>query len=145
MLKQYMRRIGLLFLIIFTAFSCQKGNSQSSGVQDISVEEAYKMMTEDSSLIVIDVRTPGEYTGPLGHVKGTQLKPVQQIEQWASELESAKDKKIVLICRSGNRSGYAARFLQERGFSHLYNVMGGMMDWNRKGLPVEKAKSGEQQ
>lgn len=146
MMKQsvkYMRRLSVMLFVVLGLFSCEKSNGQSNEFTNIDVKEAYKMISEDSSIVLIDVRTPGEYNGPLGHVKGAELKPVQQIQQWAPHLDSLKNKKVVLICHSGNRSGYAARYLQKKGFAHIYNVMGGMLAWKRAGLPVEKEAVGE--
>ncbi len=146
MMKQsvrYIRRLGVMVFVILGLFSCEKSNGQSNEFTNIDVKEAYKMISEDSSIVLIDVRTPGEYNGPLGHIKGAELKPVQQIEQWSSQLDSVKDKKILLVCHSGNRSGFASRYLQKKGFAHIYNIMGGMLAWNRAGLPVEKEAAGE--
>ncbi len=140
---KYIRRAGVVVFVLLSFFGCEKGNSQNNEFTNVDVNEAYKMISKDSSIVVIDVRTPGEYTGPLGHIKGAELKPVQVIEQWAPQIDSLKNKKVILICRSGNRSGFAARYLQKKGFTHLYNVMGGMMEWNRAGLPVEKEAVGE--
>jgi rhodanese-related sulfurtransferase len=45
---------------------------------------------------------------------------------------------MVMICRSGNRSGRAAQALASIGFSRVMNLTGGMLAWNAAGLPIEK-------
>lgn len=145
--------VGLIFSIWMSLWGCQKDKSAGSApaaapgegtavaageLRNVSVEEAYQFIQQHPEALVIDVRTPQEYTGPLGHIPGAQLKPVQQIDRWAKEIAALKDRPIVLVCRSGNRSSYAANYLKAQGFQQLLNVQGGMMAWNRKGLPVEK-------
>ncbi|RMG64719.1 MAG: rhodanese-like domain-containing protein [Calditrichaeota bacterium] len=115
-------------------------STPAGAYRTVDVEEAYTFIQQHPEALVLDVRTPQEYTGPLGHIPGAHLKPVQQISQWVQELESMKDKPIVVICRSGARSRMAAQFLQEKGFRNVINVDGGMMAWNAKGLPVEKGE-----
>ncbi len=113
---------------------------QQGSFVNIDVKEAYQKIQNDSNVVVIDVRTPGEFNGELGHIPGAILRPVQQIDQWASEAKQLREqgKKIVLVCRSGNRSGMAARTLAQMGLDSLFNVQGGMRAWNAAGLPVEK-------
>ncbi len=111
-----------------------------AAIQHWNVEQVYELIQKDTNLVLIDVRTPAEYIGELGHIQGAELRPLQEIENWVQEIEPLKqsDRKIVLICRSGNRSRVAAEFLQKNGFRHLINMVGGMRAWNQKGYPVEK-------
>ncbi len=144
-------RIFLIFL--FSAFlffiNCEKAQQQPqpkaeqstiTATKNISVQEAYKIIQNDPELMIIDVRTPGEYTGNLGHISNSHLMPVQEIDKWISQIADMKEKDILLICRSGNRSSYAAKILEKQGFKKLYNVHGGMMAWNAAQLPVEASK-----
>ena len=110
---------------------------QSGNKKAVSVEDAQAMIVKDSSVVILDVRTPAEYTGELGHVKHSILIPIQELEQRLGELDSCKDKTILAICRTGRRSGNATEILGTRGFKVL-NVEGGMVQWNAKQLPVEK-------
>lgn len=79
--------------------------------------------------VLLDVRTPQEYEGPLGHVEGSILIPLQELETRLSELDQFKTDEIIVICRSGNRSGKATAFLRNNGFKAL-NMLGGMLKWN---------------
>jgi rhodanese-related sulfurtransferase len=105
----------------------------------VSVEEAHQLIARDSTIIVLDVRTPEEYTGPLGHIDKSVLIPVQELEKRLGELEQYKDKRILAICRTGRRSATATDLLTKHGFD-AYNVEGGMQQWNEKGLPVVKQR-----
>ena len=115
-----------------------ESDPQISVIRNVSVVDAKAMLDKDSKIIVIDVRTREEYTGPLGHITDSKLKPVQQIENWVSEIDNLKEKDIMLICRSGRRSLRAANFLKERGFQNVINIEGGMIAWNENRFPVEK-------
>jgi rhodanese-related sulfurtransferase len=110
---------------------------QSSARKAISTKEVYQLALRDTNVVILDVRTPAEFWGELGHVKGAMLIPVQELEKRLSEVEPFRSKKILAICRSGNRSGVAANLLNEQGFD-AYNVVGGMLRWNQEGLPVDK-------
>jgi rhodanese-related sulfurtransferase len=84
----------------------------------------------------IDVREPHEYTGELGHIAGSELVPMAQVEQ--ASRDWPKDQRIVLVCRSGARSGRMAGYLVTAGFKHITNLTGGMIAWGAAGLPVER-------
>ena len=153
-----MKKVGFIINIVLVValgfWGCQGSNAEQGAAKanaaqamqqkgsfvNIDVKEAYQKIQNDSNVVVIDVRTPGEYNGGLGHIPGAILRPVQQINQWATEAKQLREqgKKIVLVCRSGNRSGMAARTLAEMGLDSLFNVQGGMRAWNATGLPVEK-------
>ncbi|RAL25992.1 rhodanese-like domain-containing protein [Thermoflavimicrobium daqui] len=77
--------------------------------------------------IWIDVRTPEEYTN--GHIPGSIHIPHDQMELRYQELLPYKEKKLLLICRSGKRSVFAANVLAEHGFPSLFNMKGGMLEW----------------
>ena len=77
---------------------------------------------------ILDVRTPREFD--TGHLKGAENVNLQapdfqaQIEALSEQGVIARDRPVYLYCRSGNRSGMAARMLREMGFSDAYNIGG---------------------
>lgn len=85
---------------------------------------------------ILDVRRPDEYRA--GHIRGARLIPLSELQQRVSELP--RDRKIVCVCRSGNRSSSATRILAPLGFD-VVNMDGGMIDWQRAGLPVKQGNS----
>jgi len=86
---------------------------------------------------IIDVRAPEEYTGELGHIKNAQLLTLgPELETFLNVND--KSKPLLFVCRSGARSGRATLAALEAGFSEVYNMDGGMMNWNSFGLPIER-------
>lgn len=124
----------VLVAVVGTILFGQRTNRKHA----VSVEEAERLLG-DSTVIVVDVRTPEEYTGPLGHINHSLLIPVQELEERIGELEPLKSKRILAICRTGRRSETATEILTKHGFE-VYNVEGGMVRWNEKGYPIEKQK-----
>jgi rhodanese-related sulfurtransferase len=88
------------------------------------------------SVRIVDVREPHEFTGDLGHIRGAELVPLNSVGGAASRW--ARDEALLLVCRSGGRSGRAAAALAQAGFTKVYNLNGGMLAWNDAGLPVER-------
>jgi rhodanese-related sulfurtransferase len=84
---------------------------------------------------LIDVREPHEWNGELGHIKGAQLIPMNEIPMNLDQLK--QDEEILLICRSGNRSGRIGMYLDQQGYQ-VTNLLGGMLDWNALKLPVSR-------
>lgn len=90
---------------------------------------------QSQGTLLIDVRQPDEYA--LGHAPGSTLIPLGQLAQRLPELVGYKNKPVALICHSGNRSGKAQKLLQQAGFTATSNVEGGMVAWQKAGLPVQ--------
>lgn len=88
----------------------------------------------------IDVREPDEFNGPLGHLTGAELVPLGTLE--AASTAWPREQPLLLICRSGGRSGKAAQLLASRGFSQLFNLAGGMLAVTEAGLPVKGRQGG---
>jgi NADPH-dependent 2,4-dienoyl-CoA reductase/sulfur reductase-like enzyme/rhodanese-related sulfurtransferase/TusA-related sulfurtransferase len=110
-------------------------------VSQISPEELYERLeSEDVPALLVDVRTPQEYSGPNGHIKGSKLIPLGDLMYNVDALENYKDEEIVIVCHSGSRSMMASQILAQAGYKDLRNLTGGMMMWNRKGYPVEDGR-----
>ena len=77
----------------------------------------------DNGAIVIDVRTEEEYNG--GHIKGAINIPVDKIETIAYD----KDATLIIYCASGVRSKNAVEKLVSMGYTSLYNLDGGLLNW----------------
>jgi glyoxylase-like metal-dependent hydrolase (beta-lactamase superfamily II)/rhodanese-related sulfurtransferase len=84
---------------------------------------------------IIDVREPDEFVGPLGHIRNAKLIPLGQLAQRVDEV--AKDKPVVMVCRSGARSTQATIIMQRAGFQRVANLNGGMLRWRAEGHAVE--------
>jgi rhodanese-related sulfurtransferase len=88
---------------------------------------------------IVDVREPHEWTGELGRIAESLLIPLGELESRLEELRG--EAPLLLVCRSGNRSGKACLRLLELGFVGPTNLVGGMIAWNEAGLPVLRTES----
>jgi rhodanese-related sulfurtransferase len=88
---------------------------------------------------IIDVREQHEYSGELGHIAGAELVPLATLPAKAREWDP--DKEYVVVCRSGGRSGAAARQLVQMGFTRVMNLRGGMLAYTAAKLPVDRAEA----
>ncbi len=104
-------------------------------LKNIDVKEAARIIREQAPFI-LDVRTSGEYQS--GHIVGSILIPLQDLESRFGELPQDQGRAIVVYCRSGNRSSTAGDMLSRRGFGNVYNVLGGIYSWERSGEPLVK-------
>jgi rhodanese-related sulfurtransferase len=105
------------------------------GVKEVNSVEALQLINHKNA-IVLDVREPNEYDS--GHVLNSKLMPLGKLKERMGELEKFKEQPIVVVCRSGNRSGTACFLLGRQGFNHAYNLAGGMQAWQKNNLPLEK-------
>jgi len=87
-------------------------------------------------LVVIDVRELSELTDELGHIHGVRHVPMAQV--LANAIELPEETPVVLVCRSGRRSATCAAHLVSRGFSEVYNLVGGMVRWRAEERPVAR-------
>jgi rhodanese-related sulfurtransferase len=98
--------------------------SSSYGVDNITPEELREKISRGDDLFLLDVRTPGEN---IAHaIKGSFLVPVNEVALRAGELP--KDQEIVVYCRVGNRSAYAALYLSQLGY-RVRSLDGGIVRW----------------
>jgi rhodanese-related sulfurtransferase len=104
----------------------------TSAPQAVDVQEASRRQA--AGALLIDVRQPDEWNA--GHAPNARLIPLGSLASRLAEVP--RDREVVLICRSGNRSGLAQRQLLQLGYEQVFNVSGGMHAWARAGLPVER-------
>jgi len=97
----------------------------------VGVEEAKRKLDAGEALLV-DVREPDEWQA--GHIAGATHIPLGNITSRASVLP--KDREILVICRTGNRSGMAQERLAQAGFTNVTNVAGGITAWAEQGFPI---------
>ncbi len=105
------------------------------GIKEVDTTAALQLINHKNAL-VLDVREDSEYK--VGHVLGSKLIPLGKLNERIAELEKHKDQPIVVVCRSGNRSGTACAMLGKQGFTQAYNLAGGVMAWQKANLPLEK-------
>ena len=97
---------------------------------NITPGEVKKRLDAGENLNLLDVRQPEENAE--FNIGGT-LFPLGKIQSMQTEeIENLKDKEVICYCRSGNRSGHAALYLEQLGFNNVKNLTGGMLEWREK-------------
>lgn len=99
--------------------------------REMSNEDLARRLEAGESLIVLDVREADEFEA--GHIPGAISVPVESLPDYLAQLD--RTAEIAVICRSGRRSAYACRILQQAGFEKVVNVVPGMSRWSG---PVER-------
>lgn len=85
---------------------------------------------------VIDVREKHELAGQLGYIDGVEHVPLGRLGVELKDWD--RDDKLVILCRSGGRSGRAARALEQSGFRYVASMAGGMLKWNDEDRPTAR-------
>jgi rhodanese-related sulfurtransferase len=108
---------------------------QLSGIKEVGVTEAIQLINHKDA-VVLDVREDSEYYS--GHVPHSRHIPLGALGKRHTELERYKNRPLVVVCRSGARSGSACGMLKKQGFEEVYNLSGGVGAWQQANLPLEK-------
>ncbi len=101
------------------------------GIPALSVADAASRL-EDGSALMVDVREVHEFVAL--RVADSLLVPLSQLGARVADIPS--DRPLMLVCRSGARSGRATLFLLQQGYPDVSNVAGGMIAWEAAGLPT---------
>ncbi len=115
-----------------TANNGSASNNFKSPKTELSVDEALALSKEGA--LIIDVREADELAELAYDVPEIKHIPLGELESRLSEVP--KDKQVIVVCRSGGRSGKAQNLLEEKGFQNIANMQGGMNAWNEKGMPT---------
>ena len=109
------------------------GQLQDLSYGDIYVERARNLIETQADLVIVDVRTPGEYEAV--HIEGSiNLCVTCDQEELLNSLDP--NDEILLYCRTGRRSANAMRILSENGYYRVYNMIGGIEAWTEVGYAV---------
>lgn len=131
-MKKLIKKATLLIMIfmgILSLISCGKSEeviNDKGTFTKISAQDAKKIMDEEKNIIILDVRTEDEYSS--GHIENSILISVDDIKSKAESILKEKDQKILIYCRTGNRSNVALKKLKEMGYTNLYDF-GGINSW----------------
>jgi rhodanese-related sulfurtransferase len=107
----------------------------ANAIKEVDATEFAQWVNDsDHKLRVIDVRQMQEIA--TGTVPKAEAVPLHTLPVRINELSPAE--KLVVVCHSGARSAQACMYLQQQGFSNVYNLRGGMLGWVRNGLPAHR-------
>jgi rhodanese-related sulfurtransferase len=128
-------QIGVLLvaaLVIYLILQMGGGNNSNTSLpRDIPASQAYELY--QSGAFVLDVRTQEEWNEY--HVPNTTLIPLDQLPARLGEVP--RDRQVVVVCRSGNRSQQGRDILLSAGFERVTSMTGGLNDWRSLGYPTE--------
>ncbi len=131
----------VILLLAAAVAACGGGSASEQAAQvdlgslpvDLTVQQV-NAIRNNPDVVLIDVREQWEYDE--GHIPNVKLIPLGELPNRLNEIP--KDKFVVMTCRSGNRSNQATQFLRSQGFDNVHNMQGGILAWQKAGLPVEK-------
>lgn len=127
-----------LFLSLFIIIALMVGGGvlrRLRGFQEADPVTAVQIINHDNALL-IDVREDAEFKE--GHILNSRHMPLGSLQSRLIELESHKDKPILVYCRSGQRSASACGVLRKQGFLNVTNLKGGVMAWQNAGMPLNR-------
>ncbi len=122
--------IGLAAIAVIVAAVLIFQPKSDSLPSTITVQQANEQFANGAYLL--DVREPSEWNE--AHVEGAVLIPLGELSARMGELPT--DKDVLIICRSGNRSGQARDLLRAAGLNRTTSISGGINAWMSAGLPV---------
>ena len=105
-------------------------------MKEITVQELKEKKELGEEFFLIDVREGFEYM--VSNLDGEHI-PLGDLQTRLDEIKAHKDAEVVVMCRTGGRSGKAVQFLEKEGFSNIYNLKGGITAWSKEidtSLPV---------
>ena len=123
---------GLVIAILMLIQNLLAGNKGN-----ITPVEATEMINHDDA-VVIDVRPASDFSK--GHIINAINIPANNLLTQLKQMEKYKNKKIIMSCRSGAQSAVACKQLGKQGFENVYNLKGGILNWQSENLPVTSKK-----
>lgn len=109
---------------------------QAQVLQHVDAKK-FKELIASESAIILDVRTPQEYSR--GHIAGSTAINIAD-QDFVSKINLLqKDKTILIYCLTGSRSYSAANYMNRIGFRKIYNLQQGIIDWSRQGFQLEQS------
>jgi sulfur-carrier protein adenylyltransferase/sulfurtransferase len=115
----------------------EEKTEQSKRFSDLGPAEFQREIADDAA-VLLDTREQHEYDEV--HIDGAELVPPSEVTARIDELAPDTGKRVVLYCRSGNRSARAAEELADLGYTNLAHLTGGILAWQEQGLPVVEAE-----
>ena len=103
-------------------------------IKSITPSEVFRLQQESGAITIIDVREPDEFAEVSSTLAKNFPLSTLNVDTLSKNIDSRSP--VYVLCRSGKRSMRAAEMLEQCGFKSIYNIDGGMMEWESCGLPV---------
>ena len=136
----------LLKLIVALAIVCalaaawfarRRAHAKPAATDMLTVDQL-KARVEAGRGRVLDVRTPADFNGELGHIAGAFNLPLEELPSRLAELGPDRGQRIAIVCRTDRKSAAAAALLAAHGFTAAHAVRGGMTAWRERGWATQR-------
>ncbi|MBT3625766.1 MAG: rhodanese-like domain-containing protein [Gammaproteobacteria bacterium] len=120
------------FVFLLVAFVINEGKLGGAAITPTNLVN----LVNREGAVLVDIRDTKEYSA--GHIAGALSMPISSIDARIGELESYKDKPVVLVCKMGQHASAVGRKLKALGFENVRRLSGGMAEWTASSLPMVK-------
>jgi len=104
----------------------------------VNITDLKQRLDSAEDFLLLDVHTADDYVGEQGHVAGSRLIPIEELEQRIDALGDYLEKPVITICRTDRKSAKAAQLLAQKGFADVHVAKMGMTDWIKNGYSIER-------
>ena len=127
---------GLVLVLAVLVTACSSGTDTAT-IEVVSPEQAAQVIEDaPDGLVVLDIRTPEEFNE-------VRIAGATNVDYYATDFANQldtldKNDPYVMYCRSGNRTSDAVKTMKELGFTEVYEIDGGIVNWYESGYPVKE-------
>lgn len=108
-------------------FSSIRNNLINNKSTNISGDEAYELISNNSNILILDVRNFDEFS--YGHIPKAKNIPAPELMYRINEIKDYSSLPVIVYCASGNRSSIAVNILLKNNFTNIFNLYRGLKDW----------------
>lgn len=107
----------------------------SNSIPQVSAEEVKKSIDSQEKIVLLDVRTTGEYGR--GKIAGSINLPVDTVTEKVESVIPDKNQKVYVYCLSGSRSDIAVETMVQIGYTNVFSMTQGLLSWRSKKYPIQ--------
>lgn len=127
--------LGLLAFVLFLPRIIKR--MRAAKPITLTVDNIKRRLDSGQRPALIDLRDAADFTSETGHIPGAVNIPMPELEKRLNELDGLRDRELAVYCRTDRRSKQAVALLRSKGFANVLVMDGGMVEWNKRGLPVD--------
>ena len=112
-------------------------STKSQIIETLKPQEVFKLINKEGNdkVIILDVRTPWEFSKE--HISGAKNLDLTDPDFGKKLSKLDKEKTSIIYCKSGIRSSNVMNLMKNSGFTHVYNIFGGLEEWKKQKLPTQ--------
>lgn len=126
--------LGLLAAVVFLPRVVKRLRKPEA----IGVSELHRRLESGGGVLLLDVRDATDFGGEDGHVPGAVYIPLSDLPNSLADLKDRREQSLAVMCFTDKKSKAALKLLKDKEFAEALLVDGGMKEWNRLGLAVER-------